>query len=254
MKTKQVRFSHSSLEIDEENRLQGNVARLIDSTLLKQNFVPQEIENLCFDAVSFGFRAVCVPPSTVSFVKGYLNRNSQIDAPVLVCSVVGFPLGYNTTKAKCFELVDLIGKGANEIDFVQNVLWVKAKDWENLKAESTAAVEAAGGNLVKVILETSLLTAEEISQCTDIHARCGVHVIKTSTGFGSRGANSSDLETIAATLKKVTEETGVFHGIKASGGIQSLSDAQAFLKLGATRLGTSSGVKITKGENAKGGY
>jgi deoxyribose-phosphate aldolase len=246
-------FAHPELEKDFANAAairsgsftKSAVAQLVDSTVLKSDSVEERIESLCAEAVRYGFRSVCVPPSLVSRAAASLRQ--QGPRAVLVCTVVGFPNGYNEHSVKVFETSQAVAAGADEIDFVQNAGWVKSRQWERLRAEYEGIVAAASGKLVKIILETSLLTEEEIRLCSLLAARAGVHVVKTSTGFGSRGASVRDIEVIAAALAEVEKETGKRFGIKASGGVRSMDDARALIAAGATRLGTSGGAAIVDG-------
>lgn len=246
-------FAHVELEQDFLNAIEfakatGNaksqLAALIDSTVLKPESTWAKIEALCEEAQRYAFRAVCVSPCFVESASKFLKQRG---CAVRVCTVVGFPNGVATTESKVFETNNAVKCGAQEIDYVQNNGWVKDKRWDLLKCEAHEIVKAAEGNLVKIILETSLLTEEEIRECAILSAEAGVHVIKTSTGFGSRGALPKDIEIIAAALREVENKTGRKHGIKASGGVRSFADARTMVELGATRLGTSGGASIADG-------
>ena len=218
-----------------------NIVRLIDSTLLKPQFQKQNMIELCNEAKEFHFRSVCVPPCYVSLASKILNHSD-----VAVCTVVGFPNGYSTIKAKCFEAKQALEEGATEIDFVQNISFVKSENFNDLEKEFVALVEVVQNKVLKVILETSLLTEDEIYRCTHLAAQCGIHIIKTSTGFGERGASLNDIATIKKALDEHVKKTNVRLGIKASGGVRNIQDALSFVQAGATRLGTSNG-KIIKG-------
>ena len=247
-------FANPALEIDFKNREfvllnRGGIremAGLIDSTLLRADSTDSEIDMLCREAADKQFRSVCVAPSFVTLARGLLN--SLPNCNVLVCTVVGFPIGYQCDESKIDETKLLIKKGADEIDFVQNCTDVKQKNWDKLGHCTTEIVRAADGKLVKVILETSLLSDEEIAICTRLHGKAGAHVIKTSTGFGARGASVNDLQIIANELNLFEKNSGIKLGIKASGGIRSSADAMKMIQAGATRLGTSGGASIIAGK------
>ena len=241
------KYAHSELAADFAAARHLDFKRVIDSTLLKPNVTEKDIAALCQVALENNFRSVCVPPCLVSQAAKALSAPTSSrshEFETIVCTVVGFPLGYSAVESKVFETALAIEHGAKEIDFVQNAVLVKMCAWGSLESESKAIVSAAKGRLVKVILETSLLTPKEIADCTKLHAEAGVHIIKTSTGFGARGASEEDIKIIAATLKEVTERTGLMCGIKASGGIRTRADAELMLSSGATRLGTSAGAEI----------
>jgi deoxyribose-phosphate aldolase len=239
--------AHPSLALDEAARAKSDLARLIDSTLLKPATRASDIEALCADALARGFRSVCVPPCHVSLARLALDAGNATRAAadaVLVCTVVGFPNGYATTATKVHETREAIAAGAQEIDFVQNVAWVKDEDRASLAAETRAIVAAAGGALVKVILETSLLEPQEIEDCSALHAEAGAHVVKTSTGFGARGASLTDIEAMSRGLARATARTGLCYGIKASGGVRGREEALAYVARGVTRIGSSSGATL----------
>lgn len=256
-------FAHPSLEQDfacREAILAGDLsqpatlkalASLVDQTLLKADCAQNQIDVLCQEATQYEFRSVCVAPCRVALAvtslaaaaRAFVQTNKSA-SPVLVCTVVGFPLGANTTQMKCAETTLAVQQGAHEIDFVQNLGWVKDGRFDALEAEAKAIVEAAQGALVKVILETSALTPEEIIFSLHAAARAGVAVIKTSTGMGSRGASIEDLTLISKQLAQHERDTGMRLGIKASGGVRTQADAIAFVRAGATRLGTSGGISL----------
>jgi deoxyribose-phosphate aldolase len=255
-----IQFAHAELAKDfaardsvlkSANQLEG-LAALIDSTLLKPDTKTQKIAELCFEAGLFHFRTVCVPPAFVSFAKQTLHERGA--EKVSVCTVISFPNGYATTETKEAEIGHVISQGADEIDFVQNVTLVKDKNWQSFENECGRILLAAKGKLVKIILETSLLTTEEIYESALRAALCGVPVIKTSTGFGARGATLEDIQTISKALLVAKEKTGKEFGIKASGGVRSLQDALGFMQAGATRLGTSSGAIILQGLRGQAEY
>ena len=241
-----IHFSHKELEKDYLSReeIMKNpqavlFSSLIDSTLLKQNANKMQIEELCKEAIKYEFRAVCIPPSYLTYASKLL-----LNSKVRLCSVAAFPLGYNELETKLYEVENIIKHNADEIDFVQNVTLVKNNNYEELEKEYKTIVSATQGKLVKVILETALLTDEEIYNCSYLAALSGIHVIKTSTGFSSRGASRNDIEIIKSALLKYQNETGSFVGIKASGGVRSIRDAVSLVQAGATRLGTSGGAAI----------
>ena len=211
----------------------------VDHTLLTQGATWEEIRGVCDDGLKYHTASVCIPPSYVRQAKDYVG-----DA-LAVCTVIGFPNGYATTAVKCFEAEDAVKNGADEIDMVINIGWVKDKKWEDLLAEIRAVKAACGGKLLKVIIETCLLTEKEKIKLCEIVSQSGAEYIKTSTGFAGGGATREDVALFAAHVAPHVK-------IKAAGGIATLQDAQDFLDLGADRLGTSRIVKLAKGEQASG--
>ena len=205
----------------------------VDHTLLSQTATWEEIKAICDDGMKYHTASVCIPASYVKQAAEYVGGK------LAICTVIGFPNGYSTTKAKCFEASDAVDNGAEEIDMVINIGWVKDCKWEELLAEIKAVKAACHGRLLKVIIETCLLTDEEKIKMCQIVSASGAEYIKTSTGFSSAGATFHDVELFA---KHVTN--GV--KIKAAGGISSIDDAEKFISLGASRLGTSRIVKIVK--------
>ncbi|MBR2897233.1 MAG: deoxyribose-phosphate aldolase [Oscillospiraceae bacterium] len=205
----------------------------VDHTLLAQNATWEQIRALCDDAVQYGTASVCIPASYVKQAKQYLGDR------MAVCTVIGFPNGYATTAAKVFETEDAVNNGADEIDMVINVGWVKDQKWDELLSEIRAIRAACAGRILKVIIETCLLTDEEKIELCRIVSESGADYIKTSTGFSTGGATFADIELFAKHVAKHVK-------IKAAGGISSMEDAQKFLELGASRLGTSRVVKIVK--------
>ncbi len=204
-----------------------------DHTLLAQTATWDEIRALCDDGMRYGCASVCIPAGYVAEAAGYVAGKLPI------CTVIGFPNGYSTTKAKCFEASDAVDNGAEEIDMVINVGWVKDAKWEQVLGEIKAVKAACRGKLLKVIIETCFLTdAEKIRLC-GIVTDSGADFIKTSTGFGGGGATREDVA-----LFKAHVGPGV--RIKAAGGIADLKDAEDFINLGADRLGTSRVVKAVK--------
>lgn len=240
-------YSHQSIEADDIARRTAlkhsfeNINRFIDHTLLKPDATLDSYRKLCQEAVQYQFRTVCVPPTQVKFAADFFKKQGS---EIGVCTVVSFPLGYATTLIKVAETEEAIALGAMEIDFVQNVTLVKNKQWGHWEHESASIVAAANGRLVKIILETSLLSDDELRECSLRATACGVHVIKTSTGFGARGASLADVSIINETLADVRQKSNRIFGIKASGGVRTRADAIAMISAGATRLGTSNGVAI----------
>ena len=205
----------------------------VDHTLLSQTATWDEIRAICDDGMKYRTASVCIPASYVKQAAEYVCGR------LAICTVIGFPNGYSTTKAKCFEAADAVENGAEEVDMVINIGWVKDRRWDDLLAEIKAVKAACHGKLLKVIIETCLLTDEEKIKMCEIVSNSGAEYIKTSTGFSTAGATFHDVELFA---KHVTN--GV--KIKAAGGISSIDDAEKFNALGASRLGTSRIVKIVK--------
>ena len=213
----------------------------VDHTLLSQSATWDEIRAVCDDGLKYGTASVCIPPSYVKDAADYLGGRLP------VCTVIGFPNGYNTTACKCFEASDAVENGADEIDMVINIGWVKDGLYDNVLEEINAVKAACHGRLLKVIIETCLLTDEEKIRMCEIVSASDADFIKTSTGFSKGGATFDDIKLFAA---NVTDGTR----IKAAGGISGLEDAEKFLTLGADRLGTSRVVKAVKGMEADGSY
>lgn len=212
------------------------LAKLIDHTLLKIDAKNSNFLDLFAEANQFGFRSVCVPPSLIKLAKQHCKD-------VLVCTVIGFPNGYNTIESKVFEVKDALFKGTDEIDFVHNVNFVKSKEWDLLKTEYSQIVKSSQACTTKLILETSLLSEAELIKCIELAVDAGVNMIKTSTGFGQRGASVEDISLIQKTLDTILGKNNTV-GIKASGGVRTDKDALKMIKLGATRIGTSNGVAM----------
>ena len=205
----------------------------VDHTLLAQASTWADIRGICDDGIKYHTASVCIPASFVGQAKEYVGDK------LAVCTVIGFPNGYNTTAAKVFETEDALENGADEIDMVINIGWVKDQRWDDLLAEIKAIREACAGKILKVIIETCLLTdAEKVKMC-EIVSASGADYIKTSTGFAGGGATREDVALFAAHVAPHVK-------IKAAGGISSLQDAEDFINLGASRLGTSRIVKIVK--------
>lgn len=221
----------------------NNIAALIDHTLLKQDATKNQIEKLCGEAKQHVFASVCVNPTWVSLSASLLK-----DSPVKVCTVIGFPLGASTSEVKAFETTDAIEKGADEIDMVLNVGALKDGDFDYVQKDIEAVVQAAKGKaILKVILETCLLTNEQIAKASELSKLAGADFVKTSTGFSTGGA------TVEA-VKLMRETVGPDLGVKASGGVRSLADLEAMVEAGATRIGASSGVDIVNGLESKSDY
>lgn len=214
------------------------VANYVDHTLLSQTATWEEIKQICDEGVAFQTASVCIPPSFVKRAKEYLGEK------LLVCTVIGFPNGYNTTAVKVFETKDAVANGADEIDMVINLGFVKEGNDVAVLEEIKAVKEACGGKLLKVIIETCLLTEEEKIRMCRVVTEAGAQFIKTSTGFSTAGATFSDIALFAKYIGEGVQ-------MKAAGGIASLEDAERFLSLGATRLGTSRIVKLLKKDKAE---
>lgn len=216
-----------------------NILAHCDHTLLKQESTWAQIKEVCDDGLKYGCASVCIPASFVKQAADYVGNELKI------CTVIGFPNGYSTTAVKVFETEDAIRNGADEIDMVINIGWVKDQRWDEVLAEIKAIKASCQGRILKVIVETCLLTeAEKIKLC-ELVAESGADYIKTSTGFSTGGATREDVALFKAHI-------GPGVKIKAAGGISSLQDAEDFMALGADRLGTSRIVKLVKGEHAEG--
>ena len=212
-----------------------------DHTLLAQTATWDEIRAICDDGMTYHTASVCIPASFVKQAKDYVGDR------LAICTVIGFPNGYATTAAKCFMASDAVANGADEVDMVINIGWVKEGRFDDITAEIAAVKKACGGKLLKVIIETCLLSEEEkIALCRCV-SDSGADYIKTSTGFSKAGATFEDVELFK---KHVAPHVK----IKAAGGISSLADAEKFIALGADRLGTSRIVKIAKGLKNDGAY
>ena len=213
--------------------------KTVDHTLLGVTSTWEDIKAILDDAVKYETASACIPACYVEKAKEYVGDRLKI------CTVIGFPNGYHTTETKVFETEDAIKKGADEIDMVINVGMLKAKEYDYILREIKEIKKACGDKILKVIIETCFLTDEEKIKMCEIVTEAGADFIKTSTGFGTGGATFDDV----ALFKK---HVGKDVKIKAAGGISSLDDAEKFLSLGASRLGTSRIVKLIKGEEAKG--
>ena len=210
-----------------------------DHTLLSTGATWAEIRTVCDDGIAFGVASVCIPPSYVKRAKDYVGTRLPI------CTVIGFPNGYSTTAAKVYEARDAVQNGADEIDMVINVGMLKNKMYGDILDEIRAIRAACGGKILKVIIETCLLTEEEKIKMCEIVSASGADFIKTSTGFAGGGATPED-------IKLFTKHISGGLKIKAAGGVSSLEDADLFIKLGAQRIGTSRIVKIAKSEEGTG--
>ena len=211
----------------------------VDHTLLTQTASWEEIKQILDDAMKYKVASACIPASYVKEASDY------VDGKLAICTVIGVPNGYDTTASKVFMAKDAINNGAMEVDMVINIGWLKDKRYDELEAEIRAIKEAVGNKILKVIIETCLLTDEEKIKMCEIVTKAGADYIKTSTGFSKAGATFED-------IKLFSEHVGKNVRIKAAGGISSLEDAYKFLELGADRLGTSRIVKLVKGQEATG--
>lgn len=207
----------------------------VDHTVLGQASTWSDIKALCDDGIKYGCASVCIPPSYVKQAKEYVGESLKI------CTVIGFPNGYNTTAVKCFETEEAVKNGADEIDMVINIGMLRDKRYDDVLNEIKEIRKSCEGKLLKVIIETCLLTEDEKVQMCEIVSASGADYIKTSTGFSTGGATPEDIKLFAQNVSPHLK-------IKAAGGISSIEDAENFIKLGADRLGTSRIVKIVKNE------
>ena len=220
----------------------SELASYIDHTLLKPDATRAQLEQLCAEAVEHQFSTVCVNGSRVELAYSLLE-----DSDVQVCTVVGFPLGAMDADAKRYETEVAVDLGASEIDMVMNVGRFKDGEHDYIVREIRDVVEAADDRVVKVILETCLLTNDEIAQACKLVTQAQAHFVKTSTGFGNAGATLEH-------VRLMRETVGQFAGVKAAGGVRNADDARAMIEAGATRIGTSNGVAIVSGESTNGSY
>lgn len=218
---------------------QKDILAIVDHTLLLQTATWEEIKAICDDGMKYETASVCIPTCYVKQAKEYMGDKCK------VCTVIGFPNGNYTTATKVFETKDAVANGADEIDMVINVGMLKAKEYDYVLNEIKAIKEACDGRILKVIIETCLLTDEEKIKMCEIVTASGADFIKTSTGFSTAGATFADVELFA-------KHVGPNVKIKAAGGISSMDDAEKFMSLGASRLGTSRIVKIVKNEQGSG--
>lgn len=209
--------------------------RYVDHTQLAQTATWEQIKTLCDEAIKYQTASVCIPPSYVKRAKDYVGNRMKI------CTVIGFPNGYNTTAVKAFETEEALEHGADEIDMVINLGWVKDGHFDLAEKEIRTLKDICGDKILKVIIETCLLTEEEKIRMCQVVTEAGADYIKTSTGFSKAGATFADIELFA-------KHVGPDVKMKAAGGIASLEDAETFLRLGASRLGTSRMVKLVQEE------
>lgn len=216
------------------------ILKHVDHTLLKQTATWEDIKQICDDGIKYGCASVCIPQTYVNHAAHYVAEQQHYGFGQLpICTVIGFPNGYTPSGIKCMEAESAVADGATEIDMVINLGWVKDQKWDALLEEIKAVKAACCGKLLKVIIETCLLTDEEKIKMCEIVSDSGADFIKTSTGFSTAGATFHDVELFAKHVKPGVR-------IKAAGGISSLEDAEKFIELGASRLGTSRVVKIVK--------
>lgn len=223
-----------------------NIAQYIDHTLLKPATTIHELKKICEEALQYNFFAVCIPPPLVKNARSILG-----DSSVKTATVIGFPFGYSVARAKEAEAQQAIQDGADELDVVINLIALKNKAWQYLELEMESIVEVAHAQnrLVKVIIESGILTNEEIIQCCELYAKTGVDLLKTSTGYAEKGATIEAVQLMRAHLPSSIK-------IKASGGIRTYEQAEQFIQAGASRLGCSASVAIVTGgnNNSQGGY
>ena len=223
------------------NMDQKELLKTVDHTLLTQTATWEEIRQILDDAIVYGTASACIPAAYVKQSADY------VDGKLPICTVIGFPNGYHTTAVKVFETKDAIANGASEIDMVINIGWLKDGKYQEIEDEIRQIHEACGGKILKVIIETCLLTdAEKIKMC-ELVTNAGAEFIKTSTGFSTAGATFAD-------VKLMKEHIGKNVKVKAAGGIASLDDAQEYIKLGAYRKGTSRNIKLIKKTDSGSGY
>lgn len=211
----------------------NSVLLKVDHTLLSQTATLDEIFALCDDGIKYSVASVCIPACYVKDASEYVNKRIKI------CTVIGFPNGYSTTAAKVYETADAVKNGADEIDMVINIGWLKSKRYDDLLFEINEVKKACDGRVLKVIIETCLLSREEKIMMCEIVSKSDADFIKTSTGFSTAGATADDIKLFSEHVFGDTK-------IKAAGGISSIADAEMFIKLGADRLGTSKIVKAVK--------
>lgn len=215
------------------------ILKHVDHTLLLQDATWGEIRQICDDAIAYKTASICIPPGYVKQAKEYVQDK------MAVCTVIGFPNGYMTTAAKEFEAKDALANGADEIDMVINIGWVKDRKYDSIEEEIRTLKAACGDRILKVIIEICLLTDEEKIEMCRVVTNAGADYIKTSTGFSKAGATFED-------VKLFSEHVGEGVRIKAAGGISTMEDAEKFMELGADRLGTSRMIKLVKNEQAEG--
>ena len=221
------------------------ILNMTDHTLLKQDATEAQIDRLIDEASQYHCASVCIPPSYVAHAKAYLNRMKADNANAYIpaiCTVIGFPNGYQVSEVKAIEASVAISDGADELDMVINVGLVKDKKWDAVASDIRAVRTSTRGHILKVIIETCLLTKDEIVKVCQIAKECDADFVKTSTGFSTGGATKED-------VKLMRETVGNEMGVKASGGIRTLSDAQDMIEAGASRIGASAMVKAYRAEN-----
>ena len=209
-----------------------NYNKMIDHTVLKADTPLETVKRICDEAMEYGFASVCINPCHVAYCSDYLK-----DSDVNVCTVIGFPLGANTSAVKAFETKDAIANGADEIDMVMNIGALKDKNYDLVRNDVKAVVEAANGTLVKVILETCLLTEDEIKKACELCVEAKADYVKTSTGFSTRGATIEDVQIMKAAVQGKAK-------VKAAGGVRTHEDMVKIVEAGADRIGTSAGCSL----------
>lgn len=240
---KKVSDFEKNVHIKEYTIMSKNVAKMIDHTLLKADATKEQVKILCEEAKKYVFASVCINPVWVKYASELLEGTE-----VKVCTVIGFPLGATTSATKAFETKDAIENGATEVDMVINIGALKDKNYELVKEDMIAVVEAAKGKaLTKVIIETSLLNQEEKVKACELAVEAGTDFVKTSTGFSTGGATVEDIALMRKTV-------GPDIGVKASGGVRSSEDTEKMIEAGATRIGASSGVAIVNGLTSNNDY
>jgi len=219
-----------------------NIAKYIDHTILKPDATTEQVKKICIEAKEYGFASVCVNPTHVQLVASELQGSD-----VKTCVVVGFPLGANASQTKAYEAKNVVSLGAQEVDMVINVGAAKEGNWDLVQSDIKSVVAAAAGTLVKVIIETCLLTDEEKVKACEAAVVAGADFVKTSTGFSTGGATTEDIALMRKTV-------GPDIGVKASGGVRDYATAEAMINAGATRIGASAGIAIVEGGVDKEGY
>lgn len=219
-----------------------NVAKYIDHTLLKPDSTREQIDKILEEAKKYQFKSVCINPTHVSYASQQL-----LDTDVLVCTVIGFPLGATTTDVKVFETENAIKNGASEIDMVINIGALKDQRYDEVQKDIEGVIAAANGKTVKVIIETVLFTDEEKVKACELAEKAGATFVKTSTGFAGGGATPEDVKLMKDTVGNRLE-------VKASGGVRSLEDFEKMIEAGATRIGASAGVQIIEGLDSNSDY
>ncbi len=218
-----------------------DILKTVDHTLLTQTATWEEIRRILDEGIKYNTASACIPAAYVKQAADY------VEGKLPICTVIGFPNGYSTTAVKVFETKDALANGAEEIDMVINIGWLKDKKYQELEEEIRQIHEACGGKILKVIIETCLLTEEEKIKMCEIVTKAGAEYIKTSTGFSAAGATFADVELMRNRIGKEIK-------VKAAGGIASLQDAEEFIRLGADRLGTSRMIKIVEQSDDGSGY